>query len=188
MATVFRTHGHTPSHALIVLNNQTELAFCPHISFCPDHASEPARHTNAQWPDYMSLMEVETNRGMLGEDGANRTSAHISRPSIEIGQERVNWPCRSEIVKWGFSSSSSLSLCVTLKSERENAGTWTSVWHLPKALTFTYICILQAFSMQWWNRIKFLDHQKMQTSSMLQQWFPNVLSDVAALSGELSTL
>lgn len=115
LTSVILKHGcsllrHTPSHALIVLNNQTELAFCPHISFCPDHASEPARHTNTQWPDYMSLMEVQTNRGMLGEDGSKRTSAHISRPSIEIGQERVNWPGRSEIVKWGFSSSSSLSL------------------------------------------------------------------------------
>lgn len=66
-------HDSIHLHTLLLLpNNQPELAFRPHISFGqpgpaqPMPTSQAARHTNTQWPDYMSFMEVETNIGMLG--------------------------------------------------------------------------------------------------------------------------
>lgn len=70
-------------------------------------ASQPACrpaaiHTNTQWPNYVSFIEAQTNIGMLGKGWCTAYVCPHHQPSIEIGQERVNWPCWCRTLKWGL--------------------------------------------------------------------------------------
>lgn len=84
-------HLHTPRR--LPCNNQPDLAFCPHVPFAwpmPCHASLPAsqaaRRTSTQRPDYMSLMEARTNTGMLGR---GRCEANVCPHQPALNRD---WP------------------------------------------------------------------------------------------------
>lgn len=107
-----RLQSYTPTHFYMLWyywTIKTELAFHPHIrtSFaqaCASHLAKPGQsHKHRKARLHALNGGADKQRNAWREDGANGTSAHISQHSIEIGQERVNWPSKSKIVKWGFS-------------------------------------------------------------------------------------
>lgn len=97
-----------------------------------------AVYTSTHWPNYMSFIEAQTNIGMLGKGWCTAHVCPHHQPSIEVGQEGVNWPCWCRTLKWG--------LLFFLLSFRVWLVRWrTKSWHINKRQTLgqclTCVCV-----------------------------------------------